>query len=113
MEFNNFLDLMILPGMLHLPLVQAVLRDGILIGAQNVSATGLGAFTGEVSADQLADYRIKHVLIGGHERRGLFNESQEVVSKKVLQSNECNLNLVYSVGETQEQKDAEQTEEVL
>jgi len=36
-----------------------------------------------------------------------------VVSKKVLQSHECNLNLIYSVGETQEQKDAEQTEEVL
>jgi len=42
---------MILPGMLHLPLVQAMLRDGILIGAQNLSASGLGAFTGEVNAD--------------------------------------------------------------
>lgn len=67
---------MILPGLLHLPLVQAILRDGVLIGAQNVSARGEGAFTGEVAADHLANYRIESVLIGHSERRILFNESQ-------------------------------------
>jgi len=55
---------MLLPGMLHLPLVQALIKDGMLIGAQNVSFKEEGSFTGEVAADQLADYRIKHVLIG-------------------------------------------------
>ena len=65
----NTLDFMVLPGMLHLPIVQAILKDNISIGAQNVSATGEGAFTGEVSADHLSDYRINTVLIGHHERR--------------------------------------------
>jgi len=60
----NLLDLMVLPGMLHLPLVQALIKEGMLIGAQNVSSKEEGSFTGEVAADQLADYRIKHVLIG-------------------------------------------------
>lgn len=57
-------DLMILPGMLHLTLVQAMLKEGILVAAQNVSATAKGAFTGEVAADQLSDYRIEYVLVG-------------------------------------------------
>lgn len=52
------LDFMVLPGMLHLNLVKARMRDHVMIGAQNVSATPMGAFTGEVSAEQLADYEI-------------------------------------------------------
>lgn len=63
-----------MPGMLHLPLVQAIVHDGIKVCAQNVSATGNGAFTGEVSADALADYRIEQVLIGHNERRKDFEE---------------------------------------
>ena len=63
---------MILPGMLHLPLVYAIVKDGILIGAQNVSAYSEGAYTGEVAADHLANYRIENVLIGHSERRNLF-----------------------------------------
>jgi len=58
------LDFMIIPGMLHLPVVQAILKDNIQVGAQDCSATGEGAFTGEVSADHLVDYRIGHVVIG-------------------------------------------------
>lgn len=58
-----------------MPLVQALLKDGIQVGAQNCSAKGEGAFTGEVSADHLVDYRIDYVMIGQNERRKLFNES--------------------------------------
>ena len=60
---------MVMPGILHLSLVQAILNDGIQIAAQNVSATGEGAFTGEVAADAIKDYRIDWVLIGHSERR--------------------------------------------
>lgn len=74
---------MVMPGMLHLPLVQALLKDEIKVGAQNCSATAEGAFTGEVAADHLTDYRIEYVMIGQNERRRLFNESQEVVNAKV------------------------------
>jgi triosephosphate isomerase (TIM) len=69
--------------MLHLPLVQAILADGIKVAAQNCSANPEGAFTGEVSADALSDYRIKHVLIGHSERRNDFNEGQEVIDAKM------------------------------
>jgi triosephosphate isomerase len=47
---------MVLPGFLHLSLVQATVNPGIMIGAQNVSAHGEGAFTGEIAADHIKDY---------------------------------------------------------
>ena len=104
---------MILPGMLHLPLVQALLKEGVQVGAQNCSATGEGAFTGEVSADHLVDYRIGHVMIGHNERRRLFGENQEIINSKVKQAWDCNLNLIYCVGETTEEREQEKTDDVL
>lgn len=104
---------MVMPGMLHLPLVQANLREGIHIGAQNCSAHAEGAFTGEVAADHLGDYRIENVLVGHHERRQMFDESQEVVAQKVKSALDCSLNVIYCVGESKEQRDSEQTEAVV
>jgi len=104
---------MIIPGLLHLPLVQAVLKDGIMVGAQNCSVTGEGAFTGEVSCDHLVDYRIDHVMIGHSERRKLFNEDQTVINEKIKQAWDCDLSIVYCVGENSEQRESEQTDDVL
>ena len=73
----NFLvtDIMVLPGYLHLSLAQAIVREGIMVGAQNCSAYTEGAFTGEIAADHIKDYRIEHVMIGHSERRQLYSES--------------------------------------
>ena len=75
---------MVLPGMLHISLVKAMTNDRCLVGAQNVSATKKGAFTGEVAAEQLADYGISWVLIGHSERRHVFNETNAVKCNFVL-----------------------------
>ena len=110
---DHFTDFLIVPGMLHLPLVQAVLKEGIHVCAQNCSATAEGAFTGEISCDHLIDYRINHVMIGQNERRKLFNESQNIVNEKLKQAWDCDLSIVYCVGENSEQRESEQTDEVL
>ncbi len=104
---------MIMPGVLHLPIIQATLKDGILIGAQNCSQRGEGAFTGEVSADHLADYRIENVLIGQHERRQLFNETQDVINEKIKQALDCDLNVIYCVGENKQQYEDEESDFVI
>ena len=69
------LDFIVLPGMLHLNLAKARIQDHVMIGAQDCSAFGQGASTGEVSADQLADYEVEWVLIGHSERRIKFEET--------------------------------------
>ena len=60
-----------------------MVKEHILIGAQNVSRTGAGAFTGEVAAEHYQDYGIQWVLVGHNERRNLFKEDQEIVMDKV------------------------------
>lgn len=73
-NFGN-IDIMVLPGFLHLSRVQALVNPGIMVGAQNCSAFNEGAFTGEVAADHIKDYSINHVMIGHSERRKLFGET--------------------------------------
>ena len=107
------LDLVVLPGMLHVNLAKARLADSIMVGTQNVSAHPVGAFTGEVSAEQLADYEIEWVLVGHSERRKLYDETQEIISAKVQQARAANLGLIYCVGETLEEREAEQTLTVI
>lgn len=77
------LDFIVLPGMLHINLAKARIQDHVMIGSQNVSAYPGGDQTGEVSAEQLADYQIEWVLIGHNERRRYFNETQDIVNAKI------------------------------
>lgn len=104
---------MVLPGFLHLSLVQAIVKPGILIGAQNVSAHGEGAYTGEIAADHIKDYSVHHVMIGHSERRRLFGETQEIVAQKVLEAEDCDLGILYCLGETKEDREQENMEQVM
>jgi triosephosphate isomerase len=74
------MEFIVLPGMLHLNLAKARINDYVQVGSQNVSNHSNGQFTGEVSAEQLADYDIAWILVGHNERRTLYNESQEVIT---------------------------------
>ena len=98
---------------MHLSLVQAIVNDGIQVAAQNVSATGEGAYTGEVAADAIKDYRIDWVLIGHSERRTFYDETQEIITAKVAESEACGLGIVYCCGENESQRHEEQTESVV
>lgn len=60
-------------------LVQAMVKDPVQVGAQNVSQYEAGAYTGEVAAEHLKDYGIQWVLIGHQERRSQHNETNEVL----------------------------------
>ena len=106
-------DIMVLPGFLHLSLVQAIVNPGIMVGAQNCSAYGEGAYTGEVAADHIKDYQVHHVMIGHSERRRMHGEGQEVIAQKVLQAEDCDLGILYCLGETKEDREGERNEQVL
>lgn len=84
-----------------------------MVGAQNCSATGEGAFTGEVAADHIKDYQVNYVMIGHSERRRFYGETQEIVAQKVLNAEDCDLGILYCLGETKEDRENEQNEEVL
>ena len=77
-----------------------MLRDGVHVAAQNVSKFGEGAYTGEVAASALVDFGIQWVIIGHSERRTLFGECDETVAKKIGQSQEKGLKIIFCIGES-------------
>lgn len=92
---------------------EAARGSSVAIAGQNVSWSKEGAFTGEVSAHMLAEAGCRYVIIGHSERRQLFRETDDNVSKKTLISLEAGLTPIVCIGETQEERDAGLTEEVL
>ena len=73
------------PPFVFMPAIRHSMHFAAL-GAQNVAAEKDGAFTGEVSADQLAAAGVKYVIIGHSERRSGHGEDDETISKKVQQA---------------------------
>tara|TARA_X000001036_G_C20569542_1_gene762026 strand:- start:220 stop:975 length:756 start_codon:yes stop_codon:yes gene_type:complete len=67
--------------------------------AQNVHFEERGAYTGEVSTEMLISVGINSVIIGHSERRKYFNESDNILSKKVKTAIENNLNVIFCIGE--------------
>ena len=64
-----------------------------------------GAFTGEVSAGMLKSVGCEYVILGHSERRAIFNESNEVINKKIKQSLKFDLKPIFCVGETLEERE--------
>lgn len=85
----------------------------ISLGAQNVGVKESGAFTGEVSASQLKSYNVKYCLVGHSERREYQNESLLEINEKVKRLFEEDIIPILCIGETKEQREANQVEKVL
>lgn len=91
----------------------AKLQGHVLVGAQNVSQYSNGAFTGEISAEMLADVGLDFCIVGHSERRALFNETDEVINEKFKKLQEYEVMPILCIGETLEQFEAGKTKEVL
>ena len=85
----------------------------IKIGAQNMHFEETGAYTGEVSGKMLKSIGVEYVIIGHSERRQYFNETDESVNKKVKAAFKNELKPIVCVGESLEQREAGQTEEII
>ncbi len=102
------------PFTLLYPLKETLAGSPVMLGAQNVHEEEKGAFTGEVSVSMLADAGCSHVIIGHSERRHVFGESGERLNQKVravLAGSD--MTVIYCVGETLNDREAGQTEQVV
>ncbi|RDY24389.1 triose-phosphate isomerase [Romboutsia maritimum] len=93
-------------------LKEATQGTNIKIGAQNMHFEEKGAFTGEISPLMLKELDMDYVVIGHSERRQYFNETNEAVNKKVLKALEVKIDPIVCVGETLEQREANQTKDI-
>ena len=93
--------------------VEAAGTTSVRILAQNVHQQPSGAFTGEVAIPMLAELGVGGAIVGHSERRQLFGERDESLAGKLAALLEAGLLAILCVGETEAQRDADQTEDVL
>ncbi len=93
--------------------VQAVSGTGVRVLAQNMHHEGEGAYTGEVSAPMLLELGVTGVLLGHSERRQYNCESDRALQDKLPAAIEAGLQPILCVGETEDERDADETERRL
>ena len=109
-------QLMVAPSCIHLAAVSTRLKDSsILCAAQDIGehSASTGAYTGDCSAQQVADSGATWTLLGHSERRQYYRESHDNLVKKLTHALAQNLGVVFCIGETQTQYDNNQTLEVI
>jgi triosephosphate isomerase len=95
------------------PAADAAHASNIGIAGQDVHWERQGAFTGAVSAPMLKEAGAEYVIIGHSERRRLFGETDETVNRKLAAAVAAQLTPIVCIGETLEQRDANETLTVL
>jgi triosephosphate isomerase len=107
-------DVLLCPPFPYLHSVGHALKNhGVLLGAQNCSDEVDGAYTGQVSAAMLVDLGVQWVIIGHSECRHGLAESNELIGRKVLQARAQGLKTIVCCGETEHDRQAGQTHEVI
>jgi triosephosphate isomerase len=107
-------EVIICPPFTSLSEVSSLLKGTqIKLGAQNMHFEESGAYTGEVSAEMLKSVGCEYVILGHSERRVIFNESDEMINKKIKTAFAKNLKPVLCVGELLEQRESGKTLNVI
>jgi len=106
-------DKVICPPFISLATVRELIKgSSIKLGAQNLYFEEKGAYTGEISPLMLADL-CEFVIIGHSERRQYFNETGEIVNRKVQAALRAKLKPILCIGESFEANEVGRTEEVV
>jgi L-erythrulose 1-phosphate isomerase len=108
------LRVFVLPPVTLLSAMSEVAKEKSLwLGAQNFHWEEEGEFTGELSTDLLKDAGATVLLVGHAERRALFNESDEVINRKLLRALQEGFHAVLCIGETDQSTSEPQLKEDL
>jgi len=107
-------DVGVAPPFVYLAAVADALgRSPVAVGAQDVFYEDNGAFTGEISTAMIRDVGGRFVICGHSERRHVIGETDETTNRKVLKALSDELDVILAVGERLEQREADQTAEVV
>jgi triosephosphate isomerase len=107
-------DVVVFPPFVYIADAVRILEGlDVSVGAQDVCAEPVGAFTGQVAAAMLKDVGCKFVIVGHSERRRLYHEDDVLVARKFGAALKAGLTPVLCLGETLEEREANRTEAVV
>jgi len=107
-------DVVVCPPFVSLAVaVQLLAGTEIAVAAQNVHWEHEGAYTGEVSAAMLRELGAYGTIVGHSERRQHFGETDETVGRRAHAALQAGLFVIACIGETEEERERNETEEVL
>ncbi|KAJ4304144.1 triosephosphate isomerase [Collariella sp. IMI 366227] len=113
-NLDSNVEVVIAPPSLYLQLAQDSLnKSNVEVSAQNVFDKPNGAFTGEISVEQLKDSGIHWTILGHSERRTLLGESDAVVASKTKFAIDGGISVVWCCGESLEQREKGDTVSVI
>lgn len=103
------------PPYIHLMNVNRIIKDvnNLELAAQNCHEAISGAYTGEVSAAMLKSCDVSYVILGHSERRAYFNETDELIAKKVDVVLEHGMHPIYCCGEPLEVREEGKQNELV
>lgn len=87
--------------------------ENIDLGAQNVSSTDCGAYTGEISASQLKSCNVKYCIVGHSERRKYQQETDIEINQKIKKLLEQDITPILCIGETKEERENRKEKEII
>ena len=107
-------EVIICTPFIHLASVTPIVDKGIIaVGAENCADKASGAYTGEVSAAMVASTGAQYVILGHSERREYYNETPEILKEKVLLALENGLKVIFCIGESLAEREANKQNEVV
>lgn len=112
-RLEDNVDVIVSPPFVYLPQVIASLTKRVEVSGQNSWVGKGGAFTGEVSAEMLADLGAKWVILGHSERRHILKESSDFIGQKQAYALSQGLGVIACVGELLEERESGHTFDVV
>ncbi len=111
---TNDIDIVIAPPFTALHSAHLALKESnIRLSAQNLFHEDKGAFTGEISPLMLVDVGCNYVIIGHSERRQYFQETNEIINKKIKAALKHALTPIFCIGESLAEREAEKTFDII
>ncbi|AWN51930.1 triose-phosphate isomerase [Methylobacterium sp. 17Sr1-1] len=108
------IDVLVCPPATLVGAMAATLKGSpVKVGGQDVHAEASGAYTGDVSAEMLADLGATYTIVGHSERRAYHHESDADIRAKALAARRAGLVAIICVGETREEREAGRTLEIV